>query len=100
MSLFFRVERLWRDVWSAVTSKYYAVLHNLEEEGFIDLSDAVNLFCLGYVFIPRLEADLQNFIQTWNCHPLRTEGNLTPEQLWGIGMLQVPVPEPELTEVR
>ncbi|KAL0969694.1 hypothetical protein UPYG_G00230990 [Umbra pygmaea] len=42
-----RVERLWRDVWTAVTSQYYSLLHSLEEEGFIDLSSAVHLFCVG-----------------------------------------------------
>ena len=97
-SLVFRVERLWRDVWS-VTCQYYDVLHSLEEEGFIDLSIAVHLFCVGYVFIPRLRSDLQLFTESWNCHPLRTEGNLTPNQLWMIGMLQAPVPEPDLVEV-
>uniref|UniRef100_A0A3B3W1T3 Integrase core domain-containing protein n=1 Tax=Poecilia latipinna TaxID=48699 RepID=A0A3B3W1T3_9TELE len=93
-----RIERLWRDVWS-VTSKYYNMLHSLEEEGHIDLSNAVHLFCLGYIFIPRLRKDLQNFEDSWNAHPLRTERNLSPNQLWTIGMLQEPVPEPDLAEV-
>ncbi|KAM6952077.1 uncharacterized protein PEZ65_009296 [Lycodopsis pacificus] len=94
-----RVERLWRDVWNAVTSQYYNLLHILEEDGFIDLSNAVHLFCVGYVFIPRLQQDLQNFVETWNYHPLSTEGNLSPNQLWRIGTLQVPVPEPDLQEI-
>ncbi|CAL8406601.1 unnamed protein product [Arctogadus glacialis] len=94
-----RVERLWRDVWS-VTCQYYDVLHSLEEEGFIYLSIAVHLFCVGYVFIPRLRSDLQHFTESWNCHPLRTEGNLTPNQLWMIGMLQAPVSEPDLVEIQ
>uniref|UniRef100_A0A096MBU3 Integrase catalytic domain-containing protein n=1 Tax=Poecilia formosa TaxID=48698 RepID=A0A096MBU3_POEFO len=93
-----RIERLWRDVWS-VTSKYYNMLHSLEEEGLIDLSNAVHLFCLGYIFIPRLRKDLQNFEDSWNAHPLRTERNLSPNQLWTIGMLQEPVQEPDLAEV-
>ncbi|XP_016523112.1 uncharacterized protein LOC103132865, partial [Poecilia formosa] len=93
-----RIERLWRDVWS-VTSKYYNMLHSLEEEGLIDLSNAVHLFCLGYIFIPRLRKDLQNFEDSWNAHPLRTERNLSPNQLWTIGMLQEPVQEPDLAEI-
>ncbi|XP_041823390.1 uncharacterized protein LOC121628437 [Melanotaenia boesemani] len=94
-----RVERLWRDVWTSVTSQYYNVLHTLEEERFVDLSNAVHLFCLGYIFIPRLQADVQNFVETWNCHPLRTEGNMSPNQLWTIGRLQVPEQEPDLSEI-
>ncbi|KAG1928590.1 hypothetical protein F2P79_023572 [Pimephales promelas] len=93
-----RVERLWRDVWTAVTSSYYNVLHSLEEEGLLDLSNAVHLFCVRYVFIPRIHTDLQHFIEMWNCHPLRTEGNLSPNQLWNIGMLQAPVSEPDFAE--
>ncbi|XP_051974469.1 uncharacterized protein LOC127637440 [Xyrauchen texanus] len=64
-----RVERLWRDVWTAVTSSYYNVLHSLEEEGLLDLSNAVHLFCVRYVFIPRIHTDLQHFIEMWNCIP-------------------------------
>ncbi|MEQ2274270.1 hypothetical protein XENORESO_017481 [Xenotaenia resolanae] len=94
-----RIERLWRDVWS-VTSKYYNMLYSLEEEGLIDLSNMVHLFCVGYVFIPRLREDVQVFEESWNSHPLRTERNLTPNQLWMIGMLQEPVSEPDLTEIQ
>ncbi|MED6279337.1 hypothetical protein CHARACLAT_033430 [Characodon lateralis] len=92
------IERLRRDVWS-VTSKYYNMLYSLEEEGLIDLSNAVHLFCVGYVFIPRLREDLQVFGERFS-HFLRTERNLTPNQLWMIGMLQEPVSEPDLTEIQ
>ncbi|CDQ61609.1 unnamed protein product [Oncorhynchus mykiss] len=83
-----RVECLWRDVWSAVTCRYYNLLHSLEEEGYLDLSNSIHLFCVGYVFLPRLWEDLQHFTKSWNNHPLSTEANLTSHQLWHIGMLQ------------
>ncbi|RVE63433.1 hypothetical protein OJAV_G00136230 [Oryzias javanicus] len=83
-----RVERLWRDVWTAVTSKHYDVLHALEEDGLLDISDATLLFGVHYIFLPRLQADLDMFAKGWNNHPLRTEGGLTPEQLWHIGHMQ------------
>ncbi|XP_077363731.1 uncharacterized protein LOC144007748 [Festucalex cinctus] len=38
--------------------------------------------------------------ESWNCHPLRTEGNLTPNQLWMIGTLQASVPEPDLEQIQ
>lgn len=66
----------------------------MEEEGLIDLSNEMQLFCMHYVFLPRLKSDLDSFLHSWNRHPIRTEGNLSPEQLWFIGMLQTPVPEP------
>ncbi|XP_019214343.1 uncharacterized protein LOC100707221 [Oreochromis niloticus] len=83
-----RVERLWRDVWIAVTSKYHDVLHSLEEDGLLDISDVIHLFGVHYIFVPRLRADLVTFVGGWNNHPLRTEGGLTPEQLWCMGHLQ------------
>ncbi|CAI5637637.1 unnamed protein product [Oreochromis niloticus] len=47
-----RVERLWRDVWIAVTSKYHDVLHSLEEDGLLDISDVIHLFGVHYIFVP------------------------------------------------
>ncbi|KAK7880188.1 hypothetical protein WMY93_033145, partial [Mugilogobius chulae] len=45
-----RIERLWRDVWMAVTSVFYHIFHMMEEEGLIDLGNAIHFFCLHYVF--------------------------------------------------
>lgn len=64
-----RVERLWRDVWIAVTSKYHDVLHSLEEDGLLDISDVIHLFGVHYIFVPRLRADLVTFVGGWNNHP-------------------------------
>ncbi|XP_058600553.1 uncharacterized protein LOC131520378 [Onychostoma macrolepis] len=47
----------------------------------------------------RICNDLQHFTEMWNNHPLRTEGNLSPNQLWNIGMLQAPVSEPDFAEI-
>ncbi|MEQ2287726.1 hypothetical protein AMECASPLE_015578 [Ameca splendens] len=40
-----RIERLRRDVWTGVTHLYYDVLHSLEEDGFLNFSDSLHLFC-------------------------------------------------------
>uniref|UniRef100_A0A9J7XQG4 Integrase core domain-containing protein n=1 Tax=Cyprinus carpio carpio TaxID=630221 RepID=A0A9J7XQG4_CYPCA len=85
-----RIERLWRDVWTSVTHLYYEVLHSLEEDGLLDLSDAVHLFCAHYVFLPRLTEALHTFTEGWDNHPLRSEGGLTPNQLWVMGHMQNP----------
>lgn len=76
------------------------MLHSLEEEGFIDLSNVIHLFCAQYAFLPRLRSDLQHFTDSWNNHPISTEANLTPQQMWNIGMLQAPVPEPNYAEMQ
>uniref|UniRef100_A0A3P8SBA6 Integrase core domain-containing protein n=1 Tax=Amphiprion percula TaxID=161767 RepID=A0A3P8SBA6_AMPPE len=94
-----RVERLWRDVWVAVTSKYHDILHTLEEDGLLDISDATLLFGVHYIFVPQLQADFDTFIEGWNNHSLQTEGGLTPEQLWCMGHLQ-DLDEEERLEVK
>lgn len=90
-----RVERLWRDLWMAVTSVYYELLHSLEEDGLLDPANSLHLFCAQYIFVPRLQIDLDVFREGWDNHPLRTEQNMTPNQLWNIGLLQNPVAAPE-----
>lgn len=81
-----RVERLWKDVWMSVSNLYYDVLHNLEESGTLDPSNTIHLFCAHYVFLPRLQRDLDTFTEAWNDHSIRTEQNLSPNQLWEIGL--------------
>lgn len=93
------MERLWRDVWMAVTRVYYELLHGLEEECLLDPSNSLQLFCAQYIFVPRLQMDLDTFTAGWDNHPLRTEQNLTPNQLWTIGFLKYPVAAPENLEV-
>uniref|UniRef100_A0A3P9LY10 Integrase catalytic domain-containing protein n=1 Tax=Oryzias latipes TaxID=8090 RepID=A0A3P9LY10_ORYLA len=93
-----RIERLWRDLWVAVTSTYYNVLHHLEEEGFLSIASVQHLFCCHYVFLPRIQDDLDTFCSGWDNHPLRTESNMTPNQLWVLGHARHPIPEPENME--
>lgn len=99
MFCFNRIERLWRDVWMAVSNVHYEILHSLEDEGVLDPSDSIHLFCAQHVFLPRLQRDLDVFRMGWDNHPLRTEQNLSPQQLWTLGLLQNPIDAPDLAEV-
>ncbi|XDV52397.1 hypothetical protein PO909_021128, partial [Leuciscus waleckii] len=94
-----RIERLWRDVRVCVTSKYCDTLQSLERDHQLDLSSATDLFCVHFIFLPNLKADLEIFAAGWNHHPLRTEGNLSPEQKWHIGLMQTQIDQPENLEV-
>uniref|UniRef100_A0AAZ1Y4I5 Integrase core domain-containing protein n=1 Tax=Oreochromis aureus TaxID=47969 RepID=A0AAZ1Y4I5_OREAU len=94
-----RIERLWRDVWMAVSSVHYETLHNLEDEGLLDPTDGVHMFCAQHTFLPRLQRDLDVFRQGWDNHPLRTERNLSPQQLWTLGLHQNPVDTPDTVEL-
>lgn len=93
----FKPNRLWRDVWMGVTNVFYHIFHTLEEEGLLDLSNITHFYCLHYVFLPRLQASLDLFCGGWDNHPLRTEQNLTPNQLWEIGQIQNSIPNPEVS---
>ena len=42
----------------------------------------VHLFCLHYVYIPRINESLGVFCNAWNNHPLSSSSNATPYQLW------------------
>uniref|UniRef100_A0A3Q1F974 Integrase core domain-containing protein n=1 Tax=Acanthochromis polyacanthus TaxID=80966 RepID=A0A3Q1F974_9TELE len=78
------------NVWTSVTHHYYEVLHSLEEDGLLHLEDVVHLFCAHYVFLPRLAEALQTFTEGWDNHPLRSEGGLSPNQLWVMGHMNTP----------
>lgn len=82
----------------AVTQVYYEILHTLEEDGLLDTANGIHMFCTHYVFLPQLNDDLAKFSGGWNNHPLRTEQNLTPNQLWIMGHIQNPATEAENVE--
>ena len=80
-----RIERLWRDVFSSCTILYYQLFRYLKDINFLDMDNDLHLFCLHYVFLPRLNQSLSEFIHMWNNHPLGTEHNKSPNQLWMTG---------------
>ena len=77
-----RIERLWRDVYIQVTSTYALVFKSLEDNGVLDPHNCVDLYCLHLVYVPRINEALKSFQQGWNNHPLSTEFNRTPMQLY------------------
>ncbi|KAL2082411.1 hypothetical protein ACEWY4_022229 [Coilia grayii] len=94
-----RIERLWRDIWNAVSRLYYDLLHTLEEDGLLDPTNSTHVFSAQYVFLPRIQIDLDTFTEGWNNHSMRSESNCTPNQLWTIGTIQTPVEPPDYIEV-
>lgn len=77
-----RIERSWVDTWNGVTNVYYDFFHFLENLGILDPDEPVHIWALHFVFIPRLNRDLELFRCQWNNHPLRTEHHMTPNQLF------------------
>ena len=50
------------------------------------MTNNVEMFCLHYVFKPRINQHLEQFVNGWDNHPIRTARNRTPNQLWMIGL--------------
>ena len=68
------------------------------DQFLLDINDEVHLFCLHYVFLPQINLALKLFKNAWNNHPLSTERNLSPIQLWISELSRKLLPN-ELTEV-
>ena len=88
-----RVERLWRDVFYGVTGLYYELFHCLEEIGELCVNNESHIWALQYTFAPRINHALKSFADGWNSHPLASERNRSPEQLW---ILRMNIQEEEL----
>lgn len=84
-----RIERLWRDVYEGVLSSFYALFFHMEDIGILQPDNELHLFCLHYVFLPRVNSLLNDFKDMWNNHSIRTEGNQTPIQLFVSGLQAV-----------
>ena len=80
-----RIERLWRDVFSGSTILYYQLFNHMEDTGVLNVHSELHLFHLHHIYLPRINHGLHEFIATWNHHPLTTEGNMFPTQLWITG---------------
>jgi len=76
-----RIERLWRDCYEQVLEFYYRLFHHFIQVIGLDIDDPIHIFALHYLFLPRLNQDLEAFRAGWNCHKLSTEHDRTPNQL-------------------
>ena len=81
------IERLWRDVFIGVGHFFYTLFYQMEENGILESTSIIGLFCLHYIFLPRIKDQLNLLVKAWNNYPVRTEGHWTPQQIWVNGMI-------------
>ena len=81
-----RIERLWRDVNSAVLSCFRETFFFMENAGLLNRDSELHIFSLHFVYLPRINRALQHFVEAWNNHRLRTAGQ-SPLQLFYSGVL-------------
>ena len=84
-----RIERMWRDVYQGVLDIYYRLFYFLESNDLLDPNNDIHMYCLHYVYIPCINGHLLHWKNAWIKHPLQSEGNLTPEQLWIVGLQRI-----------
>ena len=82
-----RIERLWRDVSEGCLRLFYQLFWHLKTCQLLDPDNEVHLCCLHYVYIPMINKHLSIWKDDWVHHPLRTEHNKSPMQLWVQGLL-------------
>lgn len=84
-----RIERLWRDLFEGVLCNFYNLFYSFEQENMLDPSDDLDITCLHFVFLPKINETLNSFLDMWNNHKLRTEKNKSPIQLFMQGLMMV-----------
>lgn len=77
-----RIERHNRSVNEQVISSFKNQFYELESEGILDPANNTDLYCLHYIFLPRLNRSITEFMAAHNNHPLSTEANHSPLQLF------------------
>ena len=77
-----RVERFNLDINTNVTRQFSTLFRDLEFEGRLNASNETDLFCLQYVYLPRINRVLHQFIAAHNHHAISTEASATPMQLF------------------
>lgn len=83
-----RIERLWRDVFRSVGVLFHDTFCKLEDDGYLDPLNEVDLFCLHFIFKPRINAALDSFTESWNNHSISSVNSMTPNQLFIQGALE------------
>lgn len=84
-----RIERLWRDLFYQVVCLFYHLFYHLESCGVLDPDNNIHIFALRYVFIPRVNQCLNQFVHSWNAHVLSGTAGRTPMQLWIEGQMRM-----------
>lgn len=82
-----RIERLWRDMHRSVTILFYRLFYFMEHHDLLDHLNEYHLWALHYIFLPRINKALKEFVNSWNNHSLRTTGHKSPQQLFTAGTL-------------
>ena len=77
-----QIERLWHDIHRCIGTTFATLFREIEHRGILDSTNEVDIYCLHYVFKPRISKCITEFKDSWNSHSLSSEGNMSPNQLF------------------
>ena len=63
-------------------SLFSQIFQYLEMHNMLDADDEIHIWCLHMVYLPMINQHLETWKASWVHHPLRTERNKSPMQLW------------------
>ena len=83
------IERVWRDCGRSVIQFYSRLFKHMEErEHCLELDNPVHMYSLHYIYQPRIQNVLHQWVSAWNSHPVSGCGNLSPLQMRESGFLE------------
>ena len=83
-----RIERFWRDLYTGCSFVYQQLFQLMKREGILDPDNPLQVWCLHFVYIPRMNVALDKFVDGWNNHKVSGQGEKTPLQLYVQGIIQ------------
>ena len=93
-----RIERLWGEVKRVIVLHFQNIFYFLEECHMLDPVNELHLFCLHYVYLPRINRALQEMERDWAHHPMSSANNRSPFQLWYSRMHHLSHVDPETVQ--
>ncbi|KAI0069533.1 hypothetical protein K474DRAFT_1610299 [Panus rudis PR-1116 ss-1] len=83
-----RIERLWGDVTSQVGQKWHLFFTKLELDHGLDINNTDHILLLHFLFLPRINDNLDQFTSGWNLHHITGRGgpHRSPMDMFGWDM--------------
>ena len=82
-----RIERLHYDTTHCALAHFIDLFIFIEDHEILDPSNPLDMFALHFTYLPRIQYSLNEFREGWNHHPMSTEHNRSPYQIWTTGMM-------------
>ena len=84
-----QIERLWLTLTLAFGHKWYEFFHKLEFRHGLDVNSNNHIWLLHHLFLPSINRDVAEFVNTWNNHRIKIQGGTgrSPIDMYGFDML-------------